>query len=91
MKMHLMKKRVMLIGAGSAGQMIFRDIKHAKETSEKVYCFIDDNENKWGRYIDDVPVFGGRERIMEAVAKFWYRKDLCSHPKCQNLRIKEKS
>ena len=30
------EKRVMLIGAGSAGQMIFRDIKHAKETSEKV-------------------------------------------------------
>lgn len=68
------EKRVMLIGAGSAGQMIFRDIKHAKETSEKVYCFIDDNENKWCRYIDDVPVFGGRERIMEAVAKFGIEK-----------------
>lgn len=39
------EKRVMLIGAGSAGQMIFRDIKHAKETSERVYCFIDDNPN----------------------------------------------
>lgn len=68
------EKRVMLIGAGSAGQMIFRDIKHTKETSEKVYCFIDDNENKWGRYIDDVPVFGGREHIMEAVAKFGIEK-----------------
>lgn len=68
------EKRVMLIGAGSAGQMIFRDIKHAKETSEKVYCFIDDNPNKWGRYIDNVPVYGGRERIMEAVAKFGIEK-----------------
>lgn len=68
------EKRVMLIGAGSAGQMIFRDIRHAKETSEKVYCFIDDNPNKWGRYIDDVPVFGGRENIMEAVAKFGIEK-----------------
>ena len=67
-------KRVMLIGAGSSGQMIFRDIKHAKETSEKVYCFIDDNPNKWGRYIDNVPVYGGRERIMEAVAKFGIEK-----------------
>lgn len=64
------EKRVMLIGAGSAGQMIFRDIKGAKETNEKVYCFIDDNQNKWGRYIDNVPVFGGRESIMEAVDKF---------------------
>lgn len=67
-------KRVMLIGAGAAGQMIFRDIKHAKETNEEVYCFIDDNPNKWGRYIDNVPVFGGRESIMEAVAKFGIEK-----------------
>ena len=61
------EKNVMLIGAGAAGQMIFRDIKSAKETNEKVCCFIDDNQNKWGRYIDNVPVFGGRDSIMEAV------------------------
>lgn len=68
------EKKVMLIGAGRAGQMIFRDIKGAKETNEKVYCFIDDNQNKWGRYIDNVPVFGGRDRIMEAVNKFGIEK-----------------
>lgn len=67
-------KRVMLIGAGSAGQMIFRDIRNAKETNEKVVCFIDDNSNKWGRYIDNVPVFGGRESIFEAIKKFQIEK-----------------
>ena len=64
------KKNVMIIGAGSAGQMLFRDIKHAKETNEVVACFIDDNPNKWDRYIDDVPVFGSRDHILEAVDKF---------------------
>ena len=64
------KKNVMIIGAGSAGQMLFRDIKHAKETNETVACFIDDNPNKWNRYIDDVPVFGSRDHILEAVDKF---------------------
>lgn len=68
------EKKVMLIGAGSAGQMIYRDLKAAKETNEKVACFIDDNPNKWGRYIDDVPVFGGRDRILEAVEKFEIQK-----------------
>lgn len=68
------EKRVMLIGAGSAGQMIFRDIKASIETSEKVYCFIDDDCHKWGKYIDNVPVFGGREKIMEAVKKFGIEK-----------------
>lgn len=68
------EKRVMLIGAGKAGQMLLRDIKGAKEINEKVVCFIDDNPNKWGRFIDNVPIFGGRERIMEAVKKFGAEK-----------------
>ena len=62
--------RVMIIGAGRAGQFIYRDIKGAIETKEKVCCFIDDNPNKFGRYIDGVPVFGGRERILEACDKY---------------------
>lgn len=65
---------VMLFGAGSAGQMIQRDIVGAREINEKVACFIDDNPNKWGRYIDNVPVYGGRDTIMEAVKKFDIKK-----------------
>lgn len=68
------KKNVMIVGAGSAGQMLVRDIKHAKETNETVACFIDDNPNKWDRYIDDVPVFGSRDHILEAVDKFKIEK-----------------
>lgn len=67
-------KHVLLVGAGSAGQMILRDIKHAKTVKEKVCCFIDDNPNKWGRYIDGVPVEGGRDEIMRACAKYHIQK-----------------
>lgn len=68
------KKNVMIVGTGSAGQMLFRDIKHSIETNETVACFIDDNPNKWDRYIDDVPVFGSRDHILEAVDKFKIEK-----------------
>lgn len=74
------KKNVMIIGAGSAGQMLFRDIKHAEETNETVACFIDDNPNKWDRYIDDVPVFGSRDHILEAVDKFNIEKIYAAVP-----------
>ena len=67
-------KRVMLIGAGAAGGMILRDIKQAKETSEKVCCIIDDNPNKWGRYMDGVLVAGGRDDIMMCVEKYAIEK-----------------
>lgn len=62
--------RVMLIGAGSAGQMILRDIQRAEEIQDIVCCIIDDNHNKWGRYIDGVPIVGGREHILQNVEKY---------------------
>lgn len=74
------EKHVMLVGAGAAGQMILRDIKSAKETDEQVSCFIDDNSNKWNRYIDGVPVVGGRESIMEACEKYKIQKIYITMP-----------
>ena len=61
---------VMLIGAGEAGLMILREINHAKEVKDKVVCIIDDNPNKWNRYIDGVPVVGGRDSILQFVEKY---------------------
>ncbi len=62
--------RVMLIGAGNAGAMILRDINQARETKDKVVCIIDDNPNKWNKYIENVPIIGGRNEILLAVQKF---------------------
>ena len=47
-----------LIGAGAAGQMVLRDLHNAKELHNRVYCIIDDNPNKLGRYIEDVEIVG---------------------------------
>ena len=63
-------QRVMLIGAGAAGQTILRDIANQKSNFERVCCIIDDNPNKWSRYIDSVPVVGGRYHIHDAVKKY---------------------
>ena len=63
-------KRVMLIGAGAAGQMILRDLHHAETRRDKVVCIIDDNPNKWHRDIDGVPVVGGRDDILSAVQNY---------------------
>ena len=63
-------RRVMLIGAGSAGQMILRELRQAQEITDKVVCIIDDNPNKWNRYMDGIPVVGGRDDILYAVKKY---------------------
>lgn len=61
---------VMIIGAGSAGQMILRDVNRASELNDKVVCIIDDNKNKWNRFIDGTPIVGGRDSILESVEKY---------------------
>ena len=66
--------RVMLIGAGVAGQLILRDTVKTKETSDKICCIIDDNSNKWGRFVDGVPIVGGRGDIIHNVAKYNIKK-----------------
>ncbi|MBO7404065.1 MAG: polysaccharide biosynthesis protein [Clostridia bacterium] len=62
--------RVMIVGAGSAGQMIMRDIRRSKSIHDKVVCFIDDDANKWSRFLDGVPIIGGREEILSAAEKY---------------------
>ncbi len=62
--------RVMLIGAGAAGQSIIRDISNSREITDKVVCVIDDNTNKIGKYIEGVPIVGGREDILANVEKY---------------------
>ena len=67
-------KKVMIIGAGSAGQMILREIMHSSETEDRVVCIIDDNSNKWHRDVEGVPVVGGRDSIMYAVGRYGVEK-----------------
>ena len=72
--------RVMLIGAGAAGQMLLRDSIKAKETNIKICCIIDDNSNKWNRYIEGVPVVGGRDEILLNVKKYHIDKIFLAIP-----------
>ena len=67
-------KNVMCIGGGRAGQMVVRELKTSRKMNEVPVCIIDDNPNKWGRYVEGVRVFGGRDRILEAVEKYSIEK-----------------
>ena len=68
------RSRVMIIGAGSAGLMLLRDIANAKELNDKVVCMIDDDPNKWNRFLENVPIVGGREDILSSVEKYKVNK-----------------
>ena len=70
----------MMIGAGSAGQILLKDINKGRKDGYRVCCIIDDNKNKWGRYIAGVPVVGGREDILFNVQKYHVTQILIAIP-----------
>ena len=72
--------RVMLIGAGSAGNLVLRDMHTAKEISDRVCCIIDDDESKWGRSMEGVPIVGGRNDILLNVEKYRIEKIYLTRP-----------
>ena len=71
---------VMIIGAGQAGQIIVRELHSSEEIHSNVCCIIDDNPNKWNRYIDGVPVVGNRDDIMANVKKYHIDRILFAIP-----------
>ncbi len=62
-------ERIMLVGAGEAGSMLARELLTSPRISAKLCCVIDDNKTKWGKFIESVPIIGGREMIPTAVQR----------------------
>ena len=60
----------MLIGAGSAGQLILRDISTSNLIAISIKCIIDDDSDKWGRVLDGIPIVGGRNDILKNVRRY---------------------
>ena len=81
--------RVMIVGAGEAGQQILRDLKSAKEINDRPVCIIDDDENKRGRMLMGVPVVGSRENIFENVKKYHVDKIFIAIPSAPASAKKE--
>lgn len=81
--------RVMLIGAGEAGTMILKDVNKNKDSKDKILCIIDDNSNKWNRYIDGVPIVGGRSEILKYVEKYRIDKIFVAMPSAPKAAIRD--
>ena len=63
----LKNENVLIIGAGEAGRLIYNDMKNYDDKKYIVKGFIDDNSNKWGRYLGNTPIIGDKTKIEETV------------------------
>lgn len=64
------RDRVMIIGAGRAGQTLIKKMLSSSKMNVQVCCIIDDNPNKKGRVLEGIPIVGNRYDIVDAVKKY---------------------
>src|SRR2546428_577798 len=62
-------KRVLIFGAGSAGELTVRDMKSDRASDYQPIGFVDDDEHKTGWRIHGVPVLGTRRDLPAIVER----------------------
>lgn len=83
------KKRVLLIGAGAAGDVLLREIKNSNYIYKKVVGIIDDDSHKIGNYLHGVKIIGDRTAIAWSVKELQIDEIIIAMPSAPAATIKE--
>lgn len=82
-------KKIMIIGAGDAGNMIIREIKGNPSLNSKVVCIIDDKRELHGLYISGIKIVGGRDQIISSAEKYKIDEIVIAIPSASGQEKKE--
>lgn len=82
-------KAVMIIGAGEAANIIIKEIITSNYSTMSIKCIIDDDSNKWGKYIQGIRVVGGRDRIVECADLYDIDEIIVAIPSVSRAEMKK--
>ena len=82
-------KAVMIIGAGEAANIIIKEIITSNFSTMSIKCIIDDDPNKWGKYIQGIRVVGGRDRIVECADLYDIDEIIVAIPSVSRAEMKK--
>lgn len=83
------RQNIMIIGAGAAGLVLLREYHNSYYLTDRVKIFIDDNAQKWNKYLDGVLIEGGRDKILESVEKYRINKIILAMPSADRKDIRD--
>lgn len=83
------RKNIMIVGAGSAGNSILKEIETSSYLTMHVCCLIDDNRGCQGKSMRGIPIVGGREAIPEAVQTYDIDEIIIAIPSAPRSEIKK--
>lgn len=72
--------RVMIVGAGSAADMLIREIMESQYLHKKIECVIDDDPELKGKTIRGYKIIGGREEIVSAAKQYRINEIIIAMP-----------
>ena len=81
-------KKALIIGAGSAGEMLVRDMLRDRQREFQPVAFVDDDVGKRGREIHGIRVAGGVGRIPRLVSKLGVDVALIAAPSATSKQMR---
>ncbi|EHI61329.1 polysaccharide biosynthesis protein [Hungatella hathewayi] len=63
-------KRIMIVGAGTSGAVILKEMTTSQYVDGYAVCFVDDDRNKAGKILNGIPIAGNRGDIPVLVEKY---------------------
>ena len=81
-------RNVMVIGGGAAATQLIREYQLGRNNI-KVLCIIDDNPEKKGKSLNNVPIIGGREMIVNAAEKYGIDEIVIAIPSASPQEIRD--
>lgn len=87
-KHHLPGKVTLLLGAGSAGEALIREIEHNPALDILPVGFLDDDIAKKGLSLHGIPVLGGVGRLKEIVSKYKVEQIFLTMPSASATEIR---
>ena len=81
-------KKVLIVGAGRAGEMLSRDLMRDAERAYQPIGFVDDDKNKHGKEIHGIRVIGGCDDIARLTADFEIDAILLALPSASSRQIR---
>jgi UDP-GlcNAc:undecaprenyl-phosphate/decaprenyl-phosphate GlcNAc-1-phosphate transferase len=82
-------RRVLIYGAGDAGELLLRELLNNRELRYAPVGFIDDDQNKHGKLIHGFRVFGGNGSLTRIIDEQQVEQVLISTPRISAERIAE--
>ena len=83
------QKRVLVVGAGEAGNSIIKEIINSRLINMHVVGIIDDNKSKLGKYLHGVKVLGDRNDIIQLAKDYLVDEIIIAIPTASPQEMKE--